>query len=120
LGIGLNNICGPWVFLSFFQEAIVTKEKIVEVLVYPLYKSAWVFVLHEDGNRKLVMSGNYDDFYPGCHGIHEYGPFKGPLDLGYRVAAHLTKQGLDQGFVATVDRRTIDRNEFDKLMGTFG
>lgn len=28
-------------------------------------------------NDKLVMSGNFWDFHPHCHGIHKYGDFKG-------------------------------------------
>jgi hypothetical protein len=94
----------------------MTKKMTVEVLVYPPFKSAWVMILHGDGRREDVMSGNYHDFHPGCHGITKYGSFHGPLDLGYCVARHLTSEGCE----ATVERRTVTRDEFDELMSTIG
>lgn len=32
-------------------------------------------------NGELVMSGNFWDFHPGCHGINKYGDFKGYTGL---------------------------------------
>lgn len=43
--------------------------------------------------RKWIMVGNFWDFHPGCHGIHEYGSFGSPLGLALAVAASVRKQG---------------------------
>lgn len=37
-------------------------------------------------NDKIVMSGNFWDFHPGCHGINEYGDFNGYSDLARAIA----------------------------------
>ena len=37
-------------------------------------------------NGEIVMSGNFWDFHPGCHGINEYGDFKGYSDLARSIA----------------------------------
>jgi hypothetical protein len=42
---------------------------------------------------KCVMSGNFWDFHPGCHGINEYGEFGGHDDLAIRILLKLTKEG---------------------------
>lgn len=38
-------------------------------------------------NGELIMSGNFWDFHPGCHGIHKYGDFKGYSDLAIAIAS---------------------------------
>lgn len=43
--------------------------------------------------RKWIMTGNYWDFHPGCHGIDEYGNFHGPMSLAFAVQRSLLKQG---------------------------
>ena len=37
-------------------------------------------------NGNLIMCGNFWDFHPGCHGINEYGDFKGYRDLARAIA----------------------------------
>ena len=59
----------------------------------------------EDGDRmegaevlldgEQVMGGQEHDFYPGCHGITEYGYFKGPESLATAIECTLLKQGYD-------------------------
>jgi hypothetical protein len=44
-------------------------------------------------NDKCIMVGNFWDFHPGCHGIHEYGDFKGFDSLAVSVAHKLNEQG---------------------------
>lgn len=36
-------------------------------------------------NDKCVMMGNNWDFHPGCHGISEYGDFKGYHSLAIAI-----------------------------------
>lgn len=43
--------------------------------------------------RKWIMVGNFWDFHPGCHGIHEYGSFGSPLGLVFAIERSLRKQG---------------------------
>jgi len=44
-------------------------------------------------NGELVMMGNYWDFHPGCHGITEYGDFRGHKGLANSIAVSLQKNG---------------------------
>ena len=43
--------------------------------------------------KRTGMTGNYWDFHPGCHGIMDFGEFKGHMDLAYRVKGALEKAG---------------------------
>ena len=56
-------------------------KNIVEVKVDKSCEMAEVYL-----NDKLIMMGNFWDFHPNCHGIYEYGEFKGYLDLGRMIA----------------------------------
>lgn len=53
----------------------------IEVNVDNLSEMASVYL-----NGKHIMSGNFWDFHPNCHGIHEYGEFKGYRGLANAIA----------------------------------
>lgn len=36
-------------------------------------------------NDECIMEGNYWDFHPGCHGIDEYGDWKGYTHLSEKI-----------------------------------
>lgn len=42
---------------------------------------------------KGVMEGNFWDFHPGCHGIHEYGEFESYKHLADRIKLTLMENG---------------------------
>lgn len=42
---------------------------------------------------ETVMMGGPEDFYPGCHGIHEWGPFKGADSLAHTIRLSLEAKG---------------------------
>lgn len=42
---------------------------------------------------KIVMQGNFHDFHPGCHGITEYGDFKGYPYLVQAIFIKMIKDG---------------------------
>ena len=44
-------------------------------------------------NNKCVMEGNFWDFHPGCHGISEWGEFKGYISLYRNIRDTLLKSG---------------------------
>lgn len=60
----------------------------------PSCKMASVFI---EGRKKVPigdgMEGNYWDFHPGCHGIHEFGDFSGPFGLMNGMRDALEKLG---------------------------
>jgi len=56
------------------------KEIIISVLVDRSCDMAKVSI-----DDKCVMSGNFWDFHPGCHGINQYGDFYGFDDLAIRI-----------------------------------
>jgi hypothetical protein len=56
------------------------KEIIISVLVDRSCDMAKVSI-----DDKCVMSGNFWDFHPGCHGINQYGDFYGFDDLAIKI-----------------------------------
>lgn len=62
--------------------------KTITVKLEPSCEMAGVWVEDE-----CVMVGNYWDFYPGCHGIHKYGEFKGPFSLARAIERALKNRG---------------------------
>jgi hypothetical protein len=56
------------------------KETIISVLVDRSCDMAKVSI-----DDKCVMSGNFWDFHPGCHGINQYGDFYGFDDLAIKI-----------------------------------
>lgn len=38
-------------------------------------------------NDKCIMEGNWWDFHPNCHGIHEYGEFNSYMELAIAISA---------------------------------
>ena len=40
-------------------------------------------------NGECVMMGNYWDFHPNCHGIHEYGDFQSYAQLANNIKRKL-------------------------------
>ena len=42
-------------------------------------------------NNEIVMEGNYNDFYPGCHGITKYGNFNNHLELSTKIYQYLIR-----------------------------
>ena len=57
------------------------KNNLIEIFVDPSCEMASVRL-----NGECVMSGNYWDFHPRCHGIYEYGDFKGYTGLANAIA----------------------------------
>lgn len=56
------------------------KKNIIEIKVDKSCEMAQVSL-----NGEIVMSGNFWDFHPGCHGIVKYGDFKGYSDLARSI-----------------------------------
>lgn len=59
----------------------------------------------------VVMSGNFDDFYPGCHGGWHY-------ELASETFSYLTPRGMAQALQAALTSRgamsvTIEDLEYD-------
>lgn len=44
-------------------------------------------------NGECIMEGNFGDFYPGCHGIEEWGDFNSPIQLYRNIRDILLKRG---------------------------
>jgi hypothetical protein len=42
---------------------------------------------------KTVMEGNFWDFHPGCHGLYQYGEFKGYAGLRNAILRTLYASG---------------------------
>lgn len=57
------------------------KQNVIEIFVDEGCEMASVHL-----NGECVMSGNYWDFHPGCHGIHQYGDFNGYQGLANAIA----------------------------------
>lgn len=64
------------------------KETVISVLVDRSCEMAKVSI-----DDKCVMSGNFWDFHPGCHGINQYGDFYGFDDLAIKISGKLDKLG---------------------------
>lgn len=45
-----------------------------------------------DLNNKCIMMGNFWDFHPNCHGIHEYGDFSSYTQLAMAVQSKVGGQ----------------------------
>jgi len=69
---------------------LITEEKEIIILINT-DTSCEMAMVSIDG--KCVMSGNFWDFHPGCHGINEYGEFRGHDDLAIKILSKLTKEG---------------------------
>lgn len=44
-------------------------------------------------DNKVIMTGNFWDFHPGCHGITEWGDFRGYTGLIRAISEKLGKKG---------------------------
>ena len=44
-------------------------------------------------DNKLIMTGNFWDFHPGCNGITEWGDFRGYTGLIREISEKLGKKG---------------------------
>jgi len=64
------------------------KEIVIHVKVDDSCDMAAVYI-----DEECVMSGNFWDFHPGCHGIDEYGDFGNFDDLARKILVKLTKEG---------------------------
>lgn len=60
-------------------------------------KSCDMAVVLIDG--EFVMGGNFWDFYPGCHGINEYGDFNGYRSLTNAIERKLRREGCNTEMV---------------------
>jgi len=67
---------------------VMSKENVILVKVDKSCDMAEVWL-----NDECIMDGNFWDFHPGCHGINEYGDFKGYSDLARAIALSLHKEG---------------------------
>lgn len=63
-------------------------DDIVEILVDRSCEMARVSL-----NGNCVMEGNFWDFHPGCHGITDYGDFRGYSGLATAISMKLYSEG---------------------------
>jgi hypothetical protein len=57
---------------------------IIKIIREPHFEMAYVYL-----NDEHIMSGNYWDFHPGCHGMYQYGDFKGVDSLAIAIKKSL-------------------------------
>lgn len=58
-------------------------------------------------NDECIMEGNDWDFHPGCHGIDEYGDWKGCRQLSHKIRQKLIEDGVQKNDI-TIRRKTYD------------
>ena len=77
------------------------------VVKYSPHQMAHVYV-----NDKHVMSGNFWDFHPGCHGFYEladkWGDFRTCRELAQSLWWAVREEGMPEGLFRQVRIETVD------------
>ena len=84
--------------INFLEEKLSSMNDDI-IISIRVDKSCEMASVHIDD--VLVMSGNFWDFHPGCHGIVEYGDFRGFDDLAIKIMGKLTSEGKESKIIKT-------------------